>query len=178
MIKEIIVVEGRDDEVAVKRAVDCDTIATGGLYFKKDFIDELKKAHETRGIIILTDPDYAGGKIRKSILRKIPTAKNAYIHQKDAIKNGDIGIENASPESIREAIYKAKPENRERQIHFTMSDLANLGLTGIGSKEKRIALGRVFHFGYGNSKQFLNKLNAYNISREELIKELEEIDGQ
>ncbi len=30
MIKEIIVVEGKDDTVAIKRAVEADTIETGG----------------------------------------------------------------------------------------------------------------------------------------------------
>ena len=34
MIKEIIVVEGRDDEQRVKRALDCEVICTGGIYFK------------------------------------------------------------------------------------------------------------------------------------------------
>lgn len=65
MIKEIIVVEGRDDEVAVKRALDCDTIASGGLYYTKEFIEELKTAQKERGIIIFTDPDYAGEKNQK-----------------------------------------------------------------------------------------------------------------
>ncbi len=176
MIKEIIVVEGRDDEVAVKRALDCDTIASGGLYYNKGFLDELKKAQKERGIIIFTDPDYAGEKIRKTINRDVPGAKNAFLDQENAIKKGDIGVENASPSSIIEAIMSAKPLEIERTEIYTISDLVQLGLMGSGSKDKRIALGKKFHVGYGNAKQFLKKLNAYNISREELVKAVEELD--
>ena len=35
MIKEIIVVEGRDDVTAVKRALDAELITTGGFGFPK-----------------------------------------------------------------------------------------------------------------------------------------------
>ena len=42
MIKEIIVVEGRDDIQAVKNAVDAEVIATGGYGFDKEFLNRLK----------------------------------------------------------------------------------------------------------------------------------------
>ncbi len=65
MIKEIIVVEGKDDIQAVKSAVEAEVIATGGFGYDKEFMDKLKIAAENRGVIILTDPDYPGEKIRK-----------------------------------------------------------------------------------------------------------------
>lgn len=43
MIKETIVVEGKDDIANVKRAVDCEMICTNGLSFGKDLIEKLKK---------------------------------------------------------------------------------------------------------------------------------------
>ena len=39
MIKEVIVVEGRDDIRAVKRAFDCELIATGGFGFPKGVME-------------------------------------------------------------------------------------------------------------------------------------------
>ena len=36
MIKEVIVVEGRDDTVAIRRAVEADTIETGGSAINQD----------------------------------------------------------------------------------------------------------------------------------------------
>ena len=48
MIKEIIVVEGRDDIAAVKNAVEAEVIATGGFGFDRKFIENLKKIAEKR----------------------------------------------------------------------------------------------------------------------------------
>lgn len=49
MIKEVIVVEGRDDIRAVKRAFDCELIATGGFGFPKGVMERIKTAKEKRG---------------------------------------------------------------------------------------------------------------------------------
>ncbi|EPZ53549.1 putative ribonuclease M5 [[Clostridium] sordellii ATCC 9714] len=43
MIKEIIVVEGRDDVTAVKRALDAELITTGGFGFPKGLWKELNQ---------------------------------------------------------------------------------------------------------------------------------------
>ena len=43
MIKEIIVVEGRDDVTAVKRVLDAELITTGGFGFPKGVMEELKQ---------------------------------------------------------------------------------------------------------------------------------------
>lgn len=57
-IKEIIVVEGRDDTARVKMAVDADTIETNGSAIGDTVIQQVRLAQETRGVIILTDPDF------------------------------------------------------------------------------------------------------------------------
>ena len=66
-IKEIIVVEGRDDTVAIRRAVDADTIETNGAAINDETIERIRLAQQQRGVIIFTDPDYPGEKIRKTI---------------------------------------------------------------------------------------------------------------
>src|SRR5699024_3497484 len=123
MIKETIVVEGKDDIANVKRAVDCEMIATNGLGFGEELINRLIKINERCGIIILTDPDYAGKRIRARLARHIPTAKHAYIDRKKAIKKGDLGVENAEPEVIIDALKRAKAEETSRREEFTMADL-------------------------------------------------------
>ena len=70
MIKEVIVVEGRDDITAVKRAVEAEVIAVGGFGINKRVIDRIKEAQKRQGVIVLTDPDFAGEKIRKIISGK------------------------------------------------------------------------------------------------------------
>ena len=52
MIKEIIVVEGRDDVTAVKRALDAELITTGGFGFPKGVMERIKAAQKRRGVII------------------------------------------------------------------------------------------------------------------------------
>ena len=54
-IKEIIVVEGKDDTVAIKRAVDADTIETNGSAIGDHVIEQVKLALQKRGVIIFTD---------------------------------------------------------------------------------------------------------------------------
>ena len=71
-IKEIIVVEGKDDTVAIKRAVDADTIETNGSAIGDHVIEQVKLALQKRGVIIFTDPDYPGERIRKIISDKVP----------------------------------------------------------------------------------------------------------
>ena len=66
-IKEAVIVEGRDDTAAVKRGVDCHTIETHGFGISKSTFEAIEKAYNTIGIIILTDPDVAGEKIRKRL---------------------------------------------------------------------------------------------------------------
>ena len=60
----------------------------------------IKAAQKRRGVIIFTDPDFAGEKIRKKIAQEVPGCKHAFLPREEAKKDGDIGIENASPESI------------------------------------------------------------------------------
>ncbi|MBU5427975.1 ribonuclease M5 [Tissierella pigra] len=177
MIKEVIVVEGRDDITAVKAAVDAEVIATGGFGYNKEFIRNLKSIAEKTGIIILTDPDYAGEQIRKDLSKHIKNCKHAFLPQGKALKKNDIGVENANKEDILEAILKSRPSNVERKEEFTKEEIIALGLAGgEGSREKREELGNILGIGYANSKQFLNRLNNFGITREEFEQALERIE--
>ena len=84
MIKEIIVVEGRDDVTAVKRALDAELITTGGFGFPKGVMERIKAAQKRRGVIIFTDPDFAGEKIRKKIAQEVPGCKHAFLPREEA----------------------------------------------------------------------------------------------
>lgn len=179
MIKEVIVVEGRDDITAVKRALDVEVIATGGFGYNRKLVDTLKTIAERNGIIILTDPDYAGEQIRKDLGRQIKNCKHAFLPQGKALKKDNIGIENATPEDIIDAIKKARPEKISREIIFTKHDLLQLGLIGgSGSREKREKLGAILGIGYSNGKQLLNRLNNFGISRDEFLKAIERIEEE
>lgn len=177
MIKEIVIVEGRDDIAAVKRALDCELIATGGFGFPKGTAERIINAGKMRGIIVFTDPDFAGEKIRKKISTLVPNCKHAFLPREEAIKDGDIGIENASPESIIAALSKVRTEVKKDSDEFSKYDLLNNGLMGFEfSSDRRDELGKILGIGYGNSKQFLKRLNNYGVSREEFERAIVELD--
>lgn len=176
MIKEVIVVEGRDDLEAVKRAVDAELIVTQGFSLSDEVLEQIRLAQKNKGVIIFTDPDHAGNLIRKQIKSEIDGCKDAYLSQAEAIDNDDIGIENAKPEVIREALSKAKVSYQSQRKEFTKQNLIELGLLGApNSKKMRKKLGQELGVGYANGKQFLNRLNNYGITRQELISALEKV---
>lgn len=177
MIKEVIVVEGRDDITAVKRAVDAEVIAVGGFGINAKVIERIKEAQKRQGVIVLTDPDFAGDKIRRIISKRVPEAKHAYITQKEGIKDGDIGVENAAPEAIIRALNSAKAEVKEKREEFNIQDLIFFKLTGDNkAKERRDAVGRELGIGYCNSNQFITRLNNYGITREEFVDAVKRIE--
>ena len=105
VIRELIIVEGRDDTRAVLRAVRAETCETHGFGMAGALWERIDRACASgRGIIVLTDPDRAGENIRKQVTARAPEAKQAYLPRAEAIRRGDIGVENASPEAIREAL--------------------------------------------------------------------------
>jgi len=84
-IKEIIVVEGRDDITAIKRVVDAHIIALNGFSaLSKKTINKMVELSQNNDLILFTDPDFAGKKIRDTLKRYIPNIKHAFISQKDA----------------------------------------------------------------------------------------------
>lgn len=175
-IKETIVVEGRDDTAAIKRAVNACTIETHGFGITKETWKLIEKAYQETGIIIFTDPDFAGKEIRRRLTERFPKAAQAHLSQKDAMKAGDIGIENASPETICQALERAHYTLEEKRDEFTMADLQGQRLIGVPeASERRDRLGKLLGIGYGNSKTFLAKLNQYGITREEFLLRLGEI---
>ncbi len=177
-VKEVIVVEGRDDTNAVLRAVEGLTIETHGFGIKKETWDLLEKAYAEKGLIIFTDPDYSGEEIRRKLTARFPDSRQAFLTRSEAERKGDIGIENAEPEDIKEALRKAHFTAADRVAEFTEDDLFEAGLTGRSdAAQRRQKLGSRLGIGYGNAKGFLKKLNQFGVSREdfaESVRMLEE----
>lgn len=179
MIKEVIVVEGKDDVHAVKKAVDAEMICTSGMGLNPEIITKIQNAAKRCGIIILTDPDYPGEKIRSIVSQKVENCKHAYLPKNKARckKTGKIGVEYAKPEDIREALENAKAEHKECVETFSADDLMKWRLLGLpGGNKRREKMGYILGIGKTNAKQFLRRLNAFNISREEVLEALKELE--
>ena len=174
MIKECIVVEGKNDAAAVKRAVDADIIITSGFGITGDTLKLIRTAAEKRGVIVLTDPDFMGEKIRKIIGDRIPGVKHAFIPREEATEEGDVGVENASPDSIIKALTMVRCETKEERTEFSQDDMMAFGLSGCqAAADMRAKVGKALGIGYTNAKQFLKRLNNYGVTREEFDKAIE-----
>ena len=179
LIKEVIVVEVRDDVDAVKKALDAEIIAVGGFGINAKVISRIQEAQKRKGVIVLTDPDFAGEKIRRIISKRVKGIKHAYITKEDGLKNGDIGVENACPEVILKALETAKITLTEKTEFFNMQDMFYFKLTGdVTSKERRQSLGKILGIGYGNAAQMVSRLNNYGITKEEFTNAINEIEKQ
>jgi len=96
LLKEVLVVEGKMDTVAIKRALEADTIETGGFTLAPYTLRQIEAAYKKRGIIILTDPDGAGERIRRFLTQRFPEAGQAFVPKADATAHNDVGIEQLS----------------------------------------------------------------------------------
>jgi ribonuclease M5 len=178
-IKEVIVVEGKDDERAIKKAVDAEVITTSGWGLNDKIIEKISGAYKRTGIIIFTDPDHAGEKIRERLSRLFPDAKHCYLPREDARSGDNIGIENGSSENIIKALSKVRTVAIEKEDEFSMSDLTSNKLVGMdGSTQRRDRLGAILGIGYCNGKRFLKRLNYFGISREEFESGICEMEAE
>ncbi|GAK01386.1 ribonuclease M5 [Geomicrobium sp. JCM 19055] len=170
-IKECIVVEGRDDTVAIKRAVDAETIETIGSSVPKYVIEQIKLADERRGIIVLTDPDYPGERIRRIVTEAVPSAKHAFIPKHLAISANkkSVGVEHASPEVIREALQNVRDGSvLDEYDPVLLEDIHAVGLmAGTEARKRRELIGNELRIGYANGKQFLKRMHKFRISKRE-----------
>ena len=168
-IKEVIVVEGKSDLTFLKSFLDADIIITNGSEISKQTLDFIKKANEDSGVIILTDPDYPGTRIRNKIVDYIGECKHAFIEKEKAIKGKKVGIAETKKEDIIKALENVITFKKEEKITITYSDLCELGLVGEkDSKAKREKIANYYHLGWCNAKAFYKRINMFKISKEQL----------
>ena len=71
-------------------------------------------------------------------MEKYPACKQAFLPKGKALKKGNVGVENAKPEDIIEALENAHCTNTEQTELYTKEDLFRYGLVGTDTaKEKR-----------------------------------------
>ncbi|MDB5052377.1 MAG: primase [Bacilli bacterium] len=177
MIKEIIVVEGKDDTTAIRRAVEAETIETGGSAINREIYRKIELAQQRRGVIIFTDPDHAGERLRRLISQRVKGCKHAFLTQEEATLKGDIGVENAPPEIIRKALDNVKTEYTgfEAEIHW--DDLIAAGLiVHPQAAQRRMEMGKLLGIGYANGKQFHKRCQMFQISQTEFNAALAQFD--
>lgn len=175
IIREIVVVEGKGDAAAVRRAVGADTLETNGSAVDEAVLRRIELACRRRGVILLLDPDYAGEKIRRTVAARVPGCKHAFLKPEEARRgDGKIGVEYASAEAIRRALAAVRTERERPETDLQWEDMLAAGLAGRSdSAARRRAVGDALGWGYCNSKQFWKRINFFGIRKEELRRALE-----
>ena len=177
-IPEVIVVEGKDDTANLRRFYEVDTYETRGSAIDQDDLERIATLQELRGVIVFTDPDYNGERIRKIIMQEVPQAKHAFLNRGEAVpksktKGRSLGIEHASYEDLKTALAQVTEQfENENEFDISRGDLIRLGfLAGADSRRRREYLGEQLRIGYSNGKQLLKRLELFGIT----LAEVEEV---
>lgn len=158
-IKETIVVEGIYDKIKLSRFIDAVIITTNGfgVFANEKILASIKNMADKTGIVILTDSDSAGFKIRNYIKQALPKdrVKHAYVpdiqgkekRKREPGKEGLLGVEGINDDIILEALKNSgctvdgNSTTPKQGREITKVDLFKAGLSGgAGSREKRNAL--------------------------------------
>ncbi len=184
-IEEIIVVEGKDDTRRLQEVFNVDTIETIGSAIDQGILDQIELAQETRGVIVFTDPDFSGEKIRKIIMEAVPDAKHAFLPRSQAAPKGkgSLGVEHASHQALKEALQKvvtpindqdaAENQPIDRQLLLAFGLIA-----GPGAKENRERLGDILRIGYTNGKQLEKRLAMFRITEAEFAAAMKIVEDE
>lgn len=192
-----IVVEGKYDIIKLSALIDGVVIPTGGFSIFKDKEKQelLRTLAEKTGLIILTDSDNAGFRIRRFIhnICKGKNVTDAYIpdvygkeKRKDhPSKEGKLGVEGISVEVLTQALTLAGASctvQKERGRPITKLDFFEAGLSGgANSREKRAALLQRLnlpeHLTTNSLITILNALISYE-EFEKLMEELSDSKGE
>lgn len=170
-IQEVVVVEGKDDTANLRRFYDVDTYETQGSAINDEDLERIQRLQDLRGVIVFTDPDYNGERIRKIIMQAVPTVRHAFLNRDEAVpgsksKGRSLGVEHASFEDLQKALSKVTQAfDDDNQFDITSADLMRLGLTlGQESRQRREYLGNQLRIGYCNGKQLLKRLDLFGIT--------------
>lgn len=191
-LEQAVIVEGKYDKIKLNSIIDGVIITTNGFSVIKDKekIELIRYFAKKKGIIILTDSDSAGFKIRNYIKGAVKDGKITNVYIPDIFgkekrktapsKEGKLGVEGIDKEILLKAFEKAgilSSETSENRDPITKIDLYEAGLTGgKNSSEKRKAvLKRLDMPQLLTTNSMLEILNTM-MSREEFLRFAAETD--
>lgn len=175
MFREVIVVEGREDTRRLREVFGAvDTIETNGSAIDATVLEHIARLQEQRGVIVLTDPDFPGTKIRQAIVDAVPTVSHAFIDVAEATPHGkgSLGVEHASDEALKRALQQAHvavaPPTAAME-HELAAVVRATGLVGQAhSAQLRERVCALLRIGHTNGKQLVKRLRLFGISPQQL----------
>ena len=104
----VIVVEGKTDIAKLEKITNAILISTNGSSVPREKLEYIKELSNERKIIVLTDPDYPGLRIRNILNKEIPGAYNAFVLIEKASNGKKLGVAETPIEEIKKALEHAK----------------------------------------------------------------------
>lgn len=192
-VAQAIIVEGKYDKIKLSSLLDAVILTTNGFHI---FHDAEKMAliryyAKTTGIIILTDSDTAGFRIRNYLKGAVHDGKLFHVYIPDIYgkerrklkpsAEGKLGVEGIDKNALLAAFEKAgvlTDEIPEKTDPITRYDLYELGLSGgAESKSKRKALQKRLHLpDLLSTASLLEVLNTM-MTKTELCRILDELSS-
>lgn len=170
-VRELLVVEGKHDKDKLERLFDCDIICTNGLGVDDDTMKTIRTCALNQGVIVLTDPDRPGEKIRRQIMEAVPEARHVFIPRRQAIGKRNVGIEYVDDEVLKQSLGKAVTFEKGRES-LKWSEYLHSGL--LGNRELREKVCEKLNIGFCNNKTLFRRLNMLAIDEERLRKTIED----
>lgn len=176
----VIVVEGKTDIAKLEKITNAILISTNGSSVPRETLDYIKELSKDRKIIVLTDPDYPGLRIRNIINQEIPNVYNAFVSRDKASNGKKLGVAETPVEEIIRALENAKVFSLEKEENlYSLQDLYELGLVGQNNSSLlREKVYKKYNLGYGNAKTLIKRLSSVGIEKEELKEYLKEINNE
>ncbi len=167
----LFVVEGKTDIDFLSSFLDSNFYSVNGSAVNENDVKYLKNVENSKKIIILTDPDFPGMKIRNYLNMNNIKCYNAFVKKSLSIKHGKVGVAESTKDEVLRAINSINipKEKSEKKNFISNYDLIELKLIGNENSNKlREIVSEKLSLGYCNGKQFLKRLNMFDISKKEL----------
>ena len=116
--KVVIVVEGKTDIDVLSKLTDAILVSTNGSDIPRETLEYIKELSKNYKIIILTDPDYPGLRIREKVTSVVPNAFQAYVDRSKASNGKKLGVAETSLEEIIRALKEAKCYSKTNDIKY------------------------------------------------------------
>ena len=167
-IPGVIVVEGTHDVSKLSTLFESVFVVTNGYDVPEAETNFLKALKKDTQVIILTDKDDAGKKIRERINTIISNVINVEIEAPKSSKKK--GVAECELSEIEKALDKYTDIKKE----VAQIDLYKLGIVGKeNSKELRKILSNKFNLGLVNKNNMVTRLHLLGITEKELMEEIE-----
>ena len=165
IVPSVIVIEGEGDKAFLSSFVKAYFFVTNGLDISKEKLEFLKLASEKKEIIVLTDNDDSGEKIRNKINLAVSSAKNVKISGFSRKNYKKSGVAESTQEEIIRLLKPYSTTNDFEVVDYELGSLISLSENPSQIREEII---NKYHLLEGGNKSIENQLNILGISKEEL----------